>query len=106
VDAALDLIGSDEAADVSLELISDRSRIVTIVGSGKAGTLGIQAIGGGPGADPGTELRAAARLELVRRVKAGSLRVIVETTYPLTDAASALGELQAGHAHGKIVLIP
>lgn len=106
VDAALDLIGSDEAADVSLELISDRSRIVTIVGSGKAGTLGIQAIGGGPGADPGTELRAAARLELVRRVEAGSLRVIVETTYPLTDAASALGELQAGHAHGKIVLIP
>jgi NADPH:quinone reductase-like Zn-dependent oxidoreductase len=106
VDAALDLVGSDEAADVSLELVGDRSRIVTIVGSSRAGTLGIQAIGAGPGADPGTELRAAARLDLVKRVEAGSLRVIVDSTYPLTEVASAHRELKAGHAHGKIVLIP
>jgi NADPH2:quinone reductase len=106
VDAALDLVGSDEAADVSVALISDRARMVTIVGSGRAHSLGIQAIGGGPGADPGTELRAAARLELVRRVEAGTLRVIVETRYPLAEVASAHRELQAGHAHGKIVLIP
>jgi NADPH2:quinone reductase len=106
VDAALDLIGSDEAADVSLELVSDRARIVTIVGAGRAGTLGIQVIGGGPGADPGTELRAAARLDLVKRVDAGTLRVIVDATYPLADVAAAHRELMAGHAHGKIVLIP
>jgi NADPH:quinone reductase-like Zn-dependent oxidoreductase len=106
VDAALDLIGSDEAADVSLELVRDHSRIVTIVGGGRAGELGVQAIGGGPGADPGTELRAAARLDLVRRVEAGSLRVIVDSTYPLADVASAHRELMAGHSHGKIVLIP
>ena len=106
VDAALDLVGSDEAADVSIELVSDRKRIVTIVGAGRAGSLGIQAIGGGPGADPGTEIRAAARLELVKRVEAGSLRVIVEATYPLADVAAAHRELAAGHAHGKIILIP
>lgn len=106
VDAALDLIGSDEAADVSLKLVRDHSRIVTIVGGGRAGELGIQAIGGGPGADPGTELRAAARLDLVRRVEAGSLRVIVDSTYPLAEVASAHRELMAGHSHGKIVLIP
>jgi NADPH2:quinone reductase len=106
VDAALDLIGSDEAADVSMELVSDRARIVTIVGAGRAGTLGVQVIGGGPGADPGTELRAAARLDLVKRVEAGTLRVIVEATYPLAEVAAAHRELMAGHAHGKIVLIP
>jgi NADPH:quinone reductase-like Zn-dependent oxidoreductase len=106
VDAALDLIGSDEAADVSLELVSDRNRIVTIVGAGRAGSLGIQAIGGGPGADPGTEIRAAARLELVKRVEAGSLRVIVAATYPLAEVAAAHRELAAGHTHGKIILIP
>jgi NADPH:quinone reductase len=106
IEAALDLIGSDEAADVSLELVSDRSRIVTIVGAGRAGALGVQAIGGGPGADPGTELRAAARLELIQRVEAGTLRVIVDATYPLAEVAAAHRELMAGHAHGKIVLIP
>ena len=106
IDAALDFVGSDEAADVSLELVSDRSRIVTIVGAGRAGALGIQVIGGGPGADPGTELRASARLDLVKRVEAGTLRVIVDATYPLAEVAAAHRELMAGHAHGKIVLIP
>jgi NADPH:quinone reductase len=106
VDAALDFVGSDEAGDVSLELVKDRSRIVTIVGGSRAATLGTQLIGGGPGADPGTELRAAARLDLVKRVEAGSLRVIVDARYPLAEVASAHRELKAGHSHGKIVLIP
>jgi NADPH:quinone reductase len=106
IDAALDFVGSDEAGDVSLELVNDRARIVTIVGASRGATLGIQVIGGGPGADPGTELRAAARLDLVRRVQAGTLRVIVDATYPLAEVAAAHRELKAGHSHGKIVLIP
>jgi NADPH:quinone reductase-like Zn-dependent oxidoreductase len=106
IDAAMDFVGSDEAGDVSLELVSDRSRIVTIVGASRGATLGIQVIGGGPGADPGTELRAAARLDLVKRVEAGSLRVIVDATYSLAEVAAAHRELKDGHAHGKIVLIP
>ena len=32
VDAALDLVGTDEALDTSVELIADRSRIATIAG--------------------------------------------------------------------------
>jgi NADPH:quinone reductase len=106
IDAALDFVGSDDAADVSLELVSDRSRIVTIVGASKSSSSGVQVIGSGPGADPGTELRAAARLDLVKRVEAGTLRVIVDATYPLAEVAAAHRELKAGHAHGKIVLIP
>jgi NADPH:quinone reductase-like Zn-dependent oxidoreductase len=39
-------------------------------------------------------------------VAAGTLRVIVDATYPLAEVASAHRELQAGHSHGKIVLIP
>jgi NADPH:quinone reductase len=105
VDAALDFVGTDEALDVSTSLVDDGSRIVTIVSSPHARELGIKAIGGGPGADPGTEVRAAARLELVRRVEQGSLRVIIDATYPLSEVQAAHRELMSGHAHGKIVLI-
>ncbi len=106
VDVALDFVGSDEALDVSVGLVEDRSRIVTIVASARAPELGIKAIGGGPGADPGTEIRAKARLELVHRVEQGSLRVLVEAAYPLAQVRAAHHELIAGHAHGKIVLLP
>ena len=34
--AALDAVGTDEAVEVSLELVSERRRIVTIVGAGRA----------------------------------------------------------------------
>jgi NADPH2:quinone reductase len=103
VDVAIDLIGSTEAGDVSFAL-ADNSRIVTIVASGHAKALGAIVIGGG--GDPGTAIRDAARLELLRRVEAGTLKVVVESAYPLADASSALEELASGHAHGKIVLTP
>ena len=76
--------------------------IVTIVATGHAKSLGAIAIGGG--GDPGTEIRNAARFELLRRVEAGTLRVIIDSAYPLADAAAALEELASGHAHGKIIL--
>jgi NADPH:quinone reductase-like Zn-dependent oxidoreductase len=106
VDAALDLVGTDEALDASLALVDDRSRIVTIVAAQRAPELGIKAIGAAPGADPGNEIRAQARLELVRRVEQGSLRVIIEAAYPLAEVQAAHRQLIAGHAHGKIVLLP
>ena len=104
VDAAIDLVGTDEAADVSLELVKDRGRLVTIVGSGKAARSGFKVLGFG--GDPGTEIRSAARLALFRRAEAGTLRVVVEGSYPLAEAAAAHRELIAGHTHGKIVLVP
>jgi NADPH:quinone reductase-like Zn-dependent oxidoreductase len=106
VDATIDLIGSDEAGDVSVALVKNLDRVVTIVNSKRSTDLGIKAIGGGPGADPGTEIRAAARLELVRRVDAGELRVIVAAAFPLGEVAEAQRELARGHTHGKIVLVP
>lgn len=106
VDAAVDLVGTDEAVDTSVELIADRSRIATIAAFGRAGGLGIKALGGAPGADPGTEIRAAARLELTRAVTDGALRVFVAGTYPLAEAAAAHREILEGHTSGKLVLIP
>lgn len=106
VDVALDLIGTDEAVDVSVELVADRTRIATIAAFGRAGEVGIRALGGGPGSDPGTEIREAARLELARMAGDGSLRVFVSESYPLAEAAAAHRSIIAGHATGKIVLIP
>jgi len=106
VGAALDLVGTEEAIDVSLELVPDRARIVTIAAPGRAGQLGIKAVGGGPGADPGTEIRAAARIELAKLAAQGSLRVFVSQTFPLVAAADAHRAISTGHTEGKIALIP
>jgi len=106
VDAALDLVGTDEAIDVSLELVADRARIATIAASARGLELGIQVLGGAPGADPGTEIRDAARLELVRLADSDSLRVLVSQTYPLTEVAQAHQAIMTGHTSGKIALIP
>lgn len=106
IDAAIDTVGTDEAVDVSLELVADRSRIVTVAAFGRAGEAGIRALGGGPGADPGTEIRDAARPELARLAGQGTLRVFVDRTYPLAQAADAHRHIMTGHATGKIALIP
>lgn len=106
VAAALDLVGTDEAVDVSLEFVADRGRIVTIAAFGRFAEAGIRAIGGGEGADPGTELRAAARTQLTELWAQGKLRVVVGRTFPLAEAADAHREIKAGHATGKIVLVP
>jgi NADPH:quinone reductase len=106
VDAVVDCAGGDEALDSSLALVADRGRIVTIVASRRAFDSGIKVIGGAPGADPGTEIRTAARLELARLASDGKLRVVVAGAYPLAEAAAAHRALATGHAHGKIVLVP
>ncbi|GAA4667738.1 NADP-dependent oxidoreductase [Amycolatopsis dongchuanensis] len=106
VDAAVDFAGTDEALDVSLELVADRTRIASITGSPRRAAAGIKLLGYGPGQDPGTEIRNAARAHLVERAASGALRVVVDTTFPLTEAAKAHEVGIAGHAPGKLVLIP
>ncbi len=106
VDAAIDTVGADEAIDTSLALVTDRHRIVTIAAAPRGLSLGLKVIGNAPGADPGTEVRAAARPELARLAEAGKLRVLVTAVYPFAEAAAAHRALAAGHTHGKIVLVP
>jgi NADPH2:quinone reductase len=106
VDVALDLVGTDEAMDVSLELVTDRSRIATIANFGRGAREGVRLLGGGPGADPGTEIRDAARSELARLAGTGELRVFVGSTYGLAEAAEAHRQIRTGHTTGKLVLLP
>ncbi len=102
--AALDLVGTDEAVDTSLALVA-ADRVVSIAAFGRAGD-GITLIGGGPGADPGTELRNAARAELAALAGRGRLTVAVDRSYPLTQAAAAHDYVRRGHARGKVILLP
>jgi NADPH:quinone reductase len=106
VTAALDLIGTGEAMEVSLALVPDRARIVTIAAFAKGLEAGIKVIGGAPGADPGTEIRSAARLDLARLAGEGTLKVFVTQTFPLSEAAAAHRAIMTGHATGKIALLP
>ncbi len=106
VDVALDLIGTDEAMDVSLALVANRARIATIAAPARGLRVGTKVLGGAPGADPGTEIRDAARLELARLAQDGTLRVFVDQAFPLTDVAAAHRSIMGGHAKGKIALIP
>jgi NADPH:quinone reductase-like Zn-dependent oxidoreductase len=106
VGAALDLVGTDEAWDVSMALVADKARVATIVAFARGLQAGIKVLGGAPGADPGTEIRERARLDLARLAQDGKLRVIVSQTFPLADAAAAHSAILDGHTTGKIALIP
>ena len=104
--AAIDAAGTDEALDTSVELVTDRSRIATLAGFSHGAQLGVQLLGTGPGADPGTKIRLAARRTLTRAWEAGRLDVRVGATYHLADVARAHRAGIGGHVQGKIILIP
>lgn len=104
VDAAFDTVGTDEALDVSLKLLRDPARFVTIVNFAAALAAGGQALGGGPGADPGREIRAAAYPVLAGLFADGKLEVEVAREFPLAEARAAYAYLADGHPGGKIVL--
>lgn len=105
VDAALDLVGSDEAVEVSVGVVADRDRIASINAWVKGREAGIKLLGAGPGADPGDEIRAAARAELAALAAAGRLKVTVGGTFPLAAVAQAHESLRSGGTSGKIALL-
>ncbi|MFI7615750.1 NADP-dependent oxidoreductase [Nonomuraea terrae] len=95
VDAALDGAGG-HALEVSLELVADRRRVVTLVEHGKAGRLGVRVVQGE---------RTAERLGRYAALYAeGAFAFPVRRAYPLEDAAGAHREIETGHGRGKVVL--
>jgi NADPH:quinone reductase len=104
VDAAIDAVGTAEAIAVSLRLVRDRNRIVSVVAEKPARDAGVRLLGGAPGADPGTEIRNAARLELAQIAANGGLRLPV-ASYPLDEVAAAHRLGQSGHPGAKLVLL-
>ncbi len=107
IDGALDLVGTDEAVDVSLQLVRDRSRIATIVAFERAKRDHFLAVGGSSGQDPaGLAVRDAARLRLTALAQAGAFDVRIAQTFPLAEAADAHRLLAKGGKSGHIVLLP
>uniref|UniRef100_A0A942T684 NADP-dependent oxidoreductase n=1 Tax=Neobacillus citreus TaxID=2833578 RepID=A0A942T684_9BACI len=104
VDVALDCVGTDEAVDVSLALVADRTRIVTIAAHARAAAAGFPAVGG---AQPESKaFRDSVRQRLVDLAAAGELVVPVARTFPLADAREAARLLESQHPGGKLALVP
>lgn len=102
--AALDCVGTDEAVDVSLALVADRNRIVTIAAAQRAKAGGFTAIAG---AMPASQAyRDSVRAGLVRLAGEGRLVVPIARTFPLADALKATELLMSQHPGGKLVLEP
>ena len=66
----------------------------------------VRLLGGGPGADPGADIRANAWRTLLPAVADGSLQVVVARSFALAEAADAIRLVETGHAGGKVVLLP
>lgn len=102
--AALDAVGTDEAIDVSLALVADRARIVTIAAAARAAREDIRWIAGSlPGS---ARFRDAARAGLIAAAEAGTLVVPMARTFPLAEAPAALALSAAGHPGGALALLP
>jgi NADPH2:quinone reductase len=105
VSAALDCIGTEEAIGVSLSLVADRGRIVTIVVSDdRAAEAGIRRIAGNM--PDSAAYRDSVRAHLIGLAGDGRLEVPMAGTYPLSRALEAAEVLQGQHPGGKLALVP
>jgi NADPH:quinone reductase-like Zn-dependent oxidoreductase len=102
--AALDTVGTDEAVDVSLALVADRARIVTIAAQARVASDGIIGIGGQLPAS--AAFRDRVRPELIVLAAEGKLVVPIARSFPLDDALEALKLLSGQHPGGKLALLP
>lgn len=96
IDAALDLNGAGVVRGL-LDLTGDPDKVITIADL-EAPMLGIRFAGVG-GSMP--EALATA----VDLIMHGKLHIPVDRSYPLTEAASAHADSQAGHTRGRRVLL-
>ncbi|MEZ7755345.1 NADP-dependent oxidoreductase [Microbacterium paraoxydans] len=101
--AALDAVGTDEAIDVSLALVSDRRRIVTIANVARASADGFLAIAGSM--PDSARFRDEVRSELLALAQNGDLVVPLARTFPLAEAPAAHRLLATGHPGGKLALV-
>jgi NADPH:quinone reductase len=103
VAAALDTVGSDEAGDVSLALVADRNRVVTIAAAPRAKADGYVFVGASnPASGP---FRAKARRRILQLAQDGTLVVPMAETFRFGDAPAAFAALAAPHPPGKLALV-
>jgi NADPH:quinone reductase len=101
--AALDTVGSEEAGGVSLALVADRKRVVTIAAAPRAEADGYVFIGASnPASGP---FRARARRRILRLAQDRDLVVPMAETFKFADAPAALATLTRPHPPGKLALV-
>jgi NADPH:quinone reductase len=101
--AALDTVGSDEAGDVSLALVTDRNRVVTIADAPRARRDGYVFVGASnPASGP---FRARARSRILKLAQDGDLVVPMAQTFKFADTPAAFTALTSPHPPGKLALV-
>ncbi len=105
--ASLLLVGTTaadlEAGDVSLALVADRNKVVTIAGAPRAKADGYIFIGASnPASGP---FRARARSRILKLAEDGDLVVPMAETFGFAEAPAAFAALTSPHPPGKIALV-
>ncbi len=100
VDVVLDTIGGDTQAR-SIQLLNPGGRLFSVVGTpDEAALAAVGATGGIFMVQPSSEdLKRIAQL-----IDDGTVRVIIDSVFPLSEARAAHAKSQTGRAKGKIVL--
>ena len=98
-DAFIDTFGGGYV-DLALDLGVSPSRIDTIANFAAVQQHGVKAEGNAAGGS------AKTMAELAALIADGKLEVPIAATYPLSEVRAAYRELERGHTHGKIVLVP
>jgi NADPH:quinone reductase-like Zn-dependent oxidoreductase len=99
IDAFVDAFGADYVK-VALDLGVQPERIDTIANFAAVTKYGVKAEGNAAAAN------AAVLAELAELMSQGSLEMPIDHVYALDDVRQAYQELEQGHTHGKIVLVP
>jgi NADPH:quinone reductase len=100
--AALDTVGGRDAGDVSLALVPDRQRVITIADAPRARADGYVFIGASnPRSGP---FRARARASVVALAATRRLVVPMARTFPFDAAPDAFAMLTSAHPPGKLAL--
>jgi NADPH2:quinone reductase len=114
VDLVVDSVGGPVLAG-SVQCLAYRGRCITVGNAGRqAQPLDVSALMMGNqtltgvffGAEMGTERARAMIGRLIDDVAAGRLRVVVDRTYPLAEAAAAHAYIESRQAFGRVVLVP
>ena len=109
VDRVLDAIGTDDAIQASLALVTDPQHVGTIVRGADADGWGIQAWSGGS-PHPLTPEQKQWRSDGIRYAAelaaAGRFDVEIARSFTLADVVEASQASESGHTRGKVVLLP
>lgn len=100
VDVVLDTIGGDTQAR-SISLLGAGGRLISVVGNPDADAL---AAAGAAGGVFMVQPSSAGLTEIARLIDAGTVRVLIDSVFPLSEARAAHAKSQTGRARGKIVL--